>query len=206
MAGAEKSICVYCASSQRCDEEYREVARRLGRVLAERGHSIIYGGGAVGSMGALADGAVAAGGKVVGIMPKFMMELEWAHRDLTELRVVEDMRTRKHEMLTRASAVVALPGGTGTLEELFEAITLKRLGLYLGPIVIVNTRGYYDALLAQLRAAVDERFLDGRHAAMWTVVDRPGAVLGGHRSTYARWRPTTSRPSSSSTSRARKSR
>ncbi len=87
------------------------------------------------------------------------------------------MRTRKHEMLTRASAVVALPGGTGTLEELFEAITLKRLGLFLGPIVIVNTRGYYDALFAQLAAAVDERFMDARHATMWTVVSRPDDVL-----------------------------
>ena len=125
-------------------------------------------------MGALADGALAAGGRIVGVIPKFMVDLEWGHDDLTELHVVEDMRTRKHEMLTRATAVVALPGGTGTLEELFEAITLKRLGLYLGPIVVVNTRGYYDPLLAQLGAAIDERFMDARHASMWTVVDEPG--------------------------------
>jgi uncharacterized protein (TIGR00730 family) len=106
-----------------------------------------------------------------------MVDLEWGHDDLTELHVVEDMRTRKHEMLTRSSAVVALAGGTGTLEELFEAITLKRLGLFLGPIVIVNTRGYYDALLAQLATAVAERFIDARHEAMWTVVAGPGDVL-----------------------------
>ncbi|MGH8203308.1 MAG: LOG family protein, partial [Steroidobacteraceae bacterium] len=95
----------------------------------------------------------------------------------TELHVVEDMRTRKHEMLTRATAVVALAGGTGTLEELFEAVTLKRLGLYLGPIVVVNTRGYYGPLVAQLESAIRERFMDARHASMWTVVDGPEDVL-----------------------------
>ena len=175
--GGERSVCVYCASSQACDAAYHDVARRLGELLARAGCTVVYGGGRAGSMGALADGALAAGGRIVGVIPKFMMELEWGHDDLTELHVVEDMRTRKHEMLTRASAVVALPGGTGTLEELFEAITLKRLGLFLGPIVIVNTRGYYDALLDQLAVAIERRFMDARHAAMWTVVATPEDVL-----------------------------
>jgi uncharacterized protein (TIGR00730 family) len=177
MPAAPRSVCVYCASSQACDADFHDVARRLGGLLAAAGCTVVYGGGRAGSMGALAEGALAAGGRIVGVIPKFMVDLEWGHDDLTELHVVEDMRTRKHEMLTRASAVVALAGGPGTLEELFEAITLKRLGLYLGPIVIVNTRGYYDALLAQLEAAVSGRFLDVRHAAMWTVVDRPEDVL-----------------------------
>ena len=177
MAAEPKSVCVYCASSHACDEAYHDAARALGRLLAAAGCTVVYGGGRAGSMGALAEGALAGGGRIVGVIPKFMVDLEWGHDDLTELHVVEDMRTRKHEMLTRASAVVALPGGTGTLEELFEAITLKRLGLFLGPIVIVNTRGYYDALLAQLAAAVDERFMDARHATMWTVVSRPDDVL-----------------------------
>ena len=175
--GGERSVCVYCASSQACDAAYHDVARRLGELLAQAGCTVVYGGGRAGSMGALADGALAAGGRIVGVIPKFMMELEWGHDDLTELHVVEDMRTRKHEMLTRSSAVVALPGGTGTLEELFEAITLKRLGLFLGPIVIVNTRGYYDALLDQLAVAIERRFMDARHAAMWTVVAGPEEVL-----------------------------
>ncbi len=177
MPAAPRSVCVYCASSQACDADFHDVARRLGGLLAAAGCTVVYGGGRAGSMGALAEGALAAGGRIVGVIPKFMVDLEWGHDDLTELHVVEDMRTRKHEMLTRASAVVALAGGPGTLEELFEAITLKRLGLYLGPIVIVNTRGYYDALLSQLEAAVSGRFLDVRHAAMWTVVDRPEDVL-----------------------------
>jgi uncharacterized protein (TIGR00730 family) len=172
-----RSVLVYCASSRACDAHYHEVARRLGALLAGADCTVVYGGGRAGSMGALAEGALGAGGRIVGVIPKFMVDLEWGHDDLTELHVVEDMRTRKHEMLTRASAVVALPGGTGTLEELFEAITLKRLGLYLGPIVIVNTRGFYDPLVAQLESAIGERFMDARHAAMWTVVAEPEDVL-----------------------------
>ena len=140
------------------------------------GYAVIYGGGAVGSMGALADGVVAAGGSITGVMPRFMLELEWAHKSLSELRVVEDMRTRKHLMLTESRGVVALPGGTGTLEELFEALTLKRLGLYTQPIVLVNTRSYFDPLLRLLDHAAAERFVDARHLEMWRVVAEPEDV------------------------------
>lgn len=170
-------VCVYCASSNACDPGFRDVARRLGGLLAEAGCTLVYGGGRAGSMGALADGALAHGGRVIGIIPRFMRELEWGHEELTELHVVEDMRTRKHEMLTRASAVVALAGGCGTFEELLEAITLKRLGLFLGPIVIVNTDGYYDPLLEQFARAIDGRFMDARHGAMWQVVGEPEEVV-----------------------------
>ena len=172
-----RSVCVYCASSQACDALYHEVAHRLGHLLASAGWTVVYGGGRSGSMGALAEGALAAGGRVVGIIPRFMQDLEWGHDKLSELHVVEDMRTRKHEMLTRASAVIALAGGTGTLEELLEAVTLKRLGLFLGPIVLVNTQGYYEPLLAQLAAAIDGRFMDDRHGGIWSVVNEPEAVL-----------------------------
>jgi uncharacterized protein (TIGR00730 family) len=171
-----RSVCVYCASSQACDGVYHDVARSLGGLLASAGWSIVYGGGRSGSMGALAEGALSAGGRVVGVIPKFMRDLEWGHDELSELHVVEDIRARKHEMLARASAVVALAGGTGTLEELLEAITLKRLGLYLGPIVIVNTRGYYDPLLSQLTSAIDGRFMDFRHDKLWSIVTEPEAV------------------------------
>ncbi len=177
LTSPERSVCVYCASSFACDPHFHDVARQLGRLLAGAGWSIVYGGGRSGSMGALAEGALAAGGRVTGVIPKFMMDLEWGNNDLSELLVVEDMRTRKHEMLTRAAAVVALPGGTGTLEELFEAMTLKRLGLFPGPIVLVNTRGYYDPLIEQLAAAIDGRFMDERHGDLWTVVGEPDAVL-----------------------------
>jgi uncharacterized protein (TIGR00730 family) len=173
---AERIVCVYCASSRACAAEYHEAARRLGVVLAQRGFTIVYGGGGIGSMGALADGAIAHGGRVIGILPKFMQELEWGHGGLTELRLVEDLRTRKHLMLADSQGVVALPGGSGTLEELLEAMTLKRLGLYLNPIVLVNTRRYFDPLVTLLTAAISERFMDDRHNSMWQVVAEPEEV------------------------------
>ena len=165
-----RSVCVYCASSRSSHPDYREAAARLGAVLAGAGITIVYGGGAVGSMGALADGALAAGGRVVGILPRFMDELEWGHPGLSELQIVEDLRMRKHAMLTLSQAAIALPGGSGTLEELLEAITLKRLGLYLNPIVLVNTRDFFTPLIEVLRRAVDEHFMDVRHLAMWQTV------------------------------------
>lgn len=171
-----RSVCVYCASSRSAHPEYRQAAFRLGEVLAGHGIAVVYGGGAVGSMGALADGALSRGGRVVGILPRFMADLEWGHPGITELKLVEDMRSRKHQMLATAQAAIALPGGSGTLEELLEAITLKRLGLYLGPIVLVNTRRYFEPLLALLSHSVAEQFMDERHLAMWQVVARPEEV------------------------------
>jgi uncharacterized protein (TIGR00730 family) len=167
---------VYCASSRLAHPDYRAAAFRLGEVLADAGIGIIYGGGAVGSMGALADGALSRGGRVTGILPRFMADLEWGHPRVTNLQLVEDMRTRKHAMLTLSQAAIALPGGSGTLEELLEAITLKRLGLYVNPIVLVNTRGFFAPLLELLTRAVEERFMDTRHLAMWQVVDAPDDV------------------------------
>jgi uncharacterized protein (TIGR00730 family) len=171
-----RAVCVYCASSRTSHPDYRSAARRLGEVLARAGIGIVYGGGAVGSMGALADGALAAGGRVIGILPRFMADLEWGHRGLSQLQLVEDMRTRKHTMLTLSQAAIALPGGSGTLEELLEAITLKRLGLYLNPIVLVNTREFFSPLLTLLANAVEEHFMDTRHLAMWQVVSTPEEV------------------------------
>ena len=185
----DKRICVYCASSDASDAVYRDVARRLGAVLTAHGYSVIYGGGSTGSMGALADGVIASGGTITGVMPKFMLELEWAHTRLTELRVVEDMRARKHTMLSESRGLVTLPGGPGTLEELFEAFTLKRLGLYTNPIVIVNTRNYFAPLLAMLAHAVAERFMSPRNSDMWQIVaepeDVPAALAGAPESSTA---------------------
>ncbi|HEX5208154.1 MAG TPA: TIGR00730 family Rossman fold protein [Steroidobacteraceae bacterium] len=171
-----RAVCVYCASSGSSHPEYREAAFRLGESLALRNITLIYGGGARGSMGALADGALSKGGRVVGILPRFMADLEWGHPRLSELQLVEDLRTRKHLMLAGAQAAVALPGGCGTLEELLEAITLKRLGLFLGPIILVNTRGYFRPLLELLSHAVNEHFMDARHALMWQVASHPEEV------------------------------
>jgi hypothetical protein len=128
-------------------------------------------------MGALAQGALAEGGKLIGVIPDFMMELEWGHKGITELRVVRDMQERKRVMLQDAQAVVALPGGSGTLDELLEAISLKRLALFLGPIVVVNTRSYFDDLLRALERCIAERFMDPRHKLMWSIVNEPEEVL-----------------------------
>jgi uncharacterized protein (TIGR00730 family) len=167
---------VYCASSRACEPAYHAAARRVGEVLVEHGYEIVYGGGASGSMGAVADGALERGGTVRGILPRFMMELEWGHPRLTELRIVEDLRIRKHLMLSESQGVVALPGGCGTLEELFEALTLKRLGLYVNPIVLLNTRNYFAPLIELLEHAVAERFMGPRHREMWQVVDEPEEI------------------------------
>lgn len=170
-------ICVYCASSQQSDGAYRDAAFRLGELLAAGDHTLVFGGGAVGSMGAVADGALSAGGQAIGIMPRFMAELEWSHAGLTDLELVDSMRERKHKLLTGSDAVVALPGGCGTLEELFEAITLKRLGRYLSPIILLNTRDFYRPLQALLQGVIDERFMNPEHAAMWQLVAEPQDVL-----------------------------
>jgi uncharacterized protein (TIGR00730 family) len=172
-----RRVCVYCASSEMAGKVYLDSARRLGEVLAKRSIAVVYGGGAIGLMGRLADGVLANGGRVIGVMPRFMQELEWDHKGLTELQVVEDMRQRKHIMLTDSDAAIALPGGSGTLEELLEAITLKRLGIYLKPIVLVNVQGFFDPLLALFKRCIEERFMDERHSAMWKVADRPEDVL-----------------------------
>ena len=169
-------VCVYCASSRTCPPQYHDAAYRLGTVLASTGYAAVYGGGGAGSMGALADGAISRGGHVVGVLPRFMQELEWGHKGLSELRLVEDLRIRKHLMLTESEAVIALPGGSGTLEELLETITLKRLGLYLKPIILVNTRDYFAPLISLLSSAVAEGFMDERHLAMWQVVAEPEDV------------------------------
>lgn len=172
----EKAVCVYCASSGAIHADYLNAAFRLGAVLANSGYTTVYGGGRRGSMGRLAEGALASGGRVVGVIPRFMQELEWGHDRLSEMHVVDTMHARKHQFLALSNAVVALPGGSGTLEELLEAITFKRLGLFLGPIVLVNTRQYYAPLIEQFAAAVDEKFMDPRHAQMWQVVSEPEQV------------------------------
>jgi uncharacterized protein (TIGR00730 family) len=172
-----QSVCVYCASSNRSAAIYLDAAARLGRILAENGITIVYGGSSLGSMGQLAATALQAGGKVIGVLPRFMDDLEWGHRSLSELRIVDDMHERKRVMLELSEAAVALPGGCGTLEELFEAITWKRLGLYFGPVVLVNVGGFFDPCIQLLNRCVDERFMDEKHRAMWSVAGAPEDVM-----------------------------
>jgi uncharacterized protein (TIGR00730 family) len=172
-----QTVCVYCASSERTPPVYLDAAGELGSALAGAGIGIVYGGSSLGSMGRLAAAALQDGGRVTGVLPRFMDDLEWGHRSLTELRLVDDMHERKRTMLELSDAVVALPGGCGTLEELFEAITWKRLGLYRGPVVLVNVNGFYDSCLQLLARCVEERFMDSRHAGMWLVASAPREVV-----------------------------
>ena len=169
-------VCVYCGSSRQCDATYLKTADQLGRVLARNNFTVVYGGGAAGSMKSLSDGVMAEGGRVVGVIPEFMVKLEWADPRLPETIVVRDMHERKKRMIEGVDAVIALPGGCGTLEELMEAITWKRLGLYLGAIIILNTQSFYQPLIRLLDQCISERFMDSRHARMWSVVEDPEEV------------------------------
>ena len=172
-----KRICVYCASSTQADPEYRDAAHETGRLLAREGCEVIYGGGGLGSMGALADGALEEGGRVIGVLPEFMQELEWGHSKVSELKIVASLHERKLEMIEKADGIIALPGGSGTFEELLEALTWKRLALYTNPIALLNTRSYYDAFQRMMEQAADERFMNQQHLQMWTLVDRPQELI-----------------------------
>ncbi len=183
MHNASMRICVYCASSAAVDPVYLEAARSLGDTLARAGCTIVYGGGGTGLMGALADGALAAGGEVIGIIPRFMVEVEWQHPGVGDMQIVEDMRERKHRLLTGSDAVIALPGGCGTLEELAEALTLKRLALYAKPILLLDIQGFYAPLERFLEQMIEQRFMNPEHRALWTRVNSVDQVLPTIRAT-----------------------
>jgi uncharacterized protein (TIGR00730 family) len=172
-----RRVCVFCASSSKVDSGYREAAHDLGELLAGNDIEIVYGGGAAGPMGSLAEGALANGGSVIGVIPKFMLDLEWGHTGLTELMVVSTMHERKELMLKGADAAVALPGGSGTLEELIETITKKRLGFFLNPIVIVNINGFFEPFIRQIDQCIDQRFMAREHRNMISVVSSPAEVV-----------------------------
>ncbi len=171
------SVTVYCASSTQIDECYFEAARRLGMLLAQKEIRIINGAGSMGLMATVSDAALDAGGKVTGVIPSFMVEQGWHHQQLSELRITDTMHERKQLMADLSEGVVALPGGCGTLEELLEIITWKQLGLYIHPIVILNTNGYFDALIKQLNHAVDEHFMRQQHKAIWQVASTPDEAI-----------------------------
>lgn len=152
-------ICVFCGSREGARPEYRTSAAALGRALASRGLGLVYGGGAIGLMGVVADAALGAGGKVYGVIPKGLAAKEIAHHGLTELHVVKSMHERKATMEHLSQAFIALPGGFGTFEELLEIVTWIQLGLHRKPAGLLNVAGYYDPMLEQIRRAVDEGFI-----------------------------------------------
>ena len=165
-------VCVYCGSCSGSNPAYTVAARALGQGLAERGVGLVYGGGKSGVMGGLADAALAAGGEVVGIIPSTLCERQLAHEGLSQLVVVEDMAQRKAQLAGRAQALIALPGGFGTLEEISEALSWAQLDLHAKPLLLLNTIGYFDDLLAFFDHAVATDFLRPEHRALIEVCDR----------------------------------
>ncbi len=164
-----KNVCVYSASSTQIAPVYFQVAEELGRLLAEKHINLINGAGYRGLMGATSNAALAAGGTVTGIIPRFMVEQGWHHQGLTRLVETETIHERKQLMAELSDGVIALPGGCGTLEELLEIITWKQLGLYLKPIVILNVDGYYNPLIEMLQNAISGNFMRKEHEAIWQV-------------------------------------
>jgi uncharacterized protein (TIGR00730 family) len=168
---------VYAGSSPGADPVYREAAAELGHALVERGIGVVYGGGNVGLMGVVADRALAAGGEVIGVIPRSLLDREVGHAGLTEQRVVSSMHERKATMAELSDAFVALPGGIGTVEELVEVYTWTQLGLHAKPCALLNAGGYYDHLVRFLDHAVAERFLRPEHRELLVVADRPEDLL-----------------------------
>jgi len=169
-------VSVFCASSQKVDQDYLEAARSLGKILARNRIAVNYGGGATGLMGSLADAILQENGQIYGIIPEFMVEAGWAHPGVNQI-IVEDMHQRKKKLREKVDAIITLPGGVGTLEELLEMITLKQLGQISVPIIIINTNNYYEHLLSFLEKMIRERFMRDVHRNIWSVTDDPSKVI-----------------------------
>jgi uncharacterized protein (TIGR00730 family) len=179
MAGeGSLSVCVFCGSLGGNREEYSAIARDLGRALALRCLNLVYGAGHVGLMGVLADAALASGGRVVGVIPQGLVDRELAHTGLTDIHVVKTMHERKALMADLSDAFIALPGGYGTLDELFEILTWAQLGIHAKPIGLINAAGYFDPLLDWIGRAVQDGFLRSEHQRLLTVRDQPESLLG----------------------------
>ncbi|MGH1397683.1 MAG: TIGR00730 family Rossman fold protein [Alphaproteobacteria bacterium] len=163
-------LCVYCASSSNIDKKYKGLTADVGTFCARQEYEIVYGGGNVGLMGILAETALEAKGRVIGVMPQILIDKEVAHQGLSELHITDDMQSRQAKMADLADAFLVLPGGLGTLAEFFEVITWKQLGLHDKPIYILNTHGYWDALLQQICYTYDSGFLRQEPDSLFTVV------------------------------------
>ena len=170
-------VLVFCGSSPGARSEYTAAGAELGRLLAERGLGVVYGGASVGVMASVADGALERGGEVIGVIPRLLLDREIAHTGVSDLRIVETMHERKALMADLSDVVVALPGGAGTLDELFEMFTWSQLGLHRKPIGLLNVAGYWDRLLAFLQHAVDERFLWAEQRDTLLVESNPAVLL-----------------------------
>jgi len=172
-----KHICVYCASSTQIDPRYFQAARELGRLMAERGITLINGAGSMGLMAESADGCLENGGEAIGIIPTFMIQEGWCHTSMTRIIETDNIHIRQEKMAEMSDAAIVLPGGCGTFAELMELITWKQLGIYLKPIILLNTLGYYNATTAMLQQAVEQRFMRLQHADIWRVASTPEEAL-----------------------------
>ena len=172
-----KQVTIYCASSPKVPAIYFEAAEEITRLLVESGYGIRYGGGAKGLMGTVADTALKLGGSITGIIPRFMIDVEWEHKGVSKMIHVKTMHERKELLIRDTQAVIALPGGTGTLEELYEVMSWKKLGQFPHPIILLNTKGYYDPLLEMSKRMVQESFMRPEHEQLWTVVAEPAQVI-----------------------------
>ncbi|OFX07717.1 MAG: Rossman fold protein, TIGR00730 family [Alphaproteobacteria bacterium RIFOXYD12_FULL_60_8] len=167
---APKSVCVFCGHQPGADPAYMAAARAVGKALAEARVDLVYGGGHMGMMGAMADACLNAGGRAIGVIPNFLTRLEAAHKGLTEMILVEDMDVRKHRMFALSEAFIVLPGGFGTLDETFEAITLSQLQVHHKPLVVVNIQGFFDPLRAMVADTVGEGFASPEHGRLFQFV------------------------------------
>lgn len=172
-----QSIAVYCASSNKLRPSFVEAAERLGSLIAAEGMRLVYGDGGIGLMAAVARGALNNGGEVIGVIPQFMVDQGWNNLSSTQTIVTQTMHERKATICDISDAMVALPGGIGTFEELLECLTWKQLGLHHNPVVILNTDGYYDRLLACLDLMVEEQMMRPIHKEMFVVVNQPEEVI-----------------------------
>jgi uncharacterized protein (TIGR00730 family) len=187
-----KSVCVYCGSSARVDQVYKDAAVELGKVIADAKWDVVYGGGRVGLMGLVADSALAAGSRVVGIIPQHIQAREIEHTDLSELHIVDSMHIRKQMMVDRGDAFVILAGGLGTLDEFFEILTWKQLGLHDKPVVMVNINGYWTKMVEAIRYIADQKFMRAEDLNMFQVVDTVAEVADAlNRAPNERFDPST---------------
>ncbi len=172
-----KRICVFAASSPGIAEVFLEHGEAMARIMAEKNIEMVYGAGSKGIMGRMADTLLSAGGRVTGIIPGFMLPMGWAHDHLTQMIVVENMARRKQLMIENVDAVIAMPGGIGTLEELTEVLTLKQLGQFTAPVVILNTEKYYDTLTELFAQMTEKHFMRDMHRRLWVMVNKPEEVI-----------------------------
>jgi len=171
------TICVFCGCSDRISDPYLHAAARMGHVIAEKGLTLVYGGGGTGLMGAIADAALGAGGKVVGVIPERFNNPTLAHQDLTEMHVVNNMHERKAKMISMGEAFIALPGGYGTLEELFEVLTWAQIGIHKQPVGILNVNAYFNPLLSVIEHARAEGFIYNEHKGLLIHSPNPHHLL-----------------------------